>query len=196
MMKSTLLTILIFLFTTLFTTGCDIGDSTDSNITMSLRVSALTYIRENNETNDTLVTINDTTKGTYITLGRFDFYDENITGERKIINGVYLIESDVNCSDYPDMNISENAPAPTMKAPDKNSSESKFAYININPFTTLLVDSGYSKETLQGRFPEAASVDEDFNFDTATARFDRDFNSTRLTQEICEALNEVISLQL
>ncbi len=195
-MKSTLVTILIFLFITLFTAGCDIGDSTDSNITMSLRVSALTYIKENNETYDTNVTINDTIIGSYITLGRFDFYDNNTTGERKIINGVYLLDSDVNCSDYPDMNLSENAAAPTMKAPDKNSSNSRFAYININPFTTLLVDSGYSKETLQGRFPEAASVDEDFNFDTTTARFDRDFNGTRLTQEICEALNEVISLQL
>ena len=195
MMKSTLLATLWLLLMTLFTSGCSIGDSTDSNITMSLRVSALTYIRENNETNDTLVTINDTIKGTYITSGRFDFYDKNITGERKIIKGVYLIDSDVNCSNYPDMNLSEGAPAPTMKAPDKNSSESAFAYININPFTTLLV-AGHPKEELQSNFPEAASVDEDFNFDTVSARFDRDFNATRLTQEICEALNEVISLQL
>ncbi len=196
MMKITLLITLGLFLMTLFTSGCSIGDSADSNITMSLRVSALTYIRENNETNDTLVSINDTIKGTYITLGRFDFYDKNITGERKIIKGVYLIDSDVNCTNYPDINLSEGAPAPTMKAPDKNSSNSTFAYININPFTTLLVDVGYSKETLQGRFPEASSVDSDFNFDTVSARFDRDVNSTRLTQEICEALNEVISLQL
>ncbi len=194
-MKTTLLATLLLFLIALFNSGCEIGDSTDSNITMSLRVSALTYVKENNETNETKVTINDTLQGTYITLGRYDFYDKNITGKRKIVKGIYQQTSDVNCTSYPDINLSENAPAPTMKAPDKNSSNSKFAYININPFTTLLADGLYSKENLQNRFPEAASVDKDFNFDTATARFDRDFNGTRLTNEICEALSEIISLQ-
>lgn len=192
-MKMIFLTTLMFLSMTFFISGCDIGENTDSNITMSLRVSALTYIKENNETNDTEVTINNTTKGYYITLGRYDFYDKNITGERKIVNGLY-IDSDNNCSSY-GIVIDENTTAPIMKAPDKNSSNSNFAYININPFTTLLVDSGDSKETLQTRFPTATQVDPDFNFDTVSARFDSDFNGTRLVEEICEALNEVILLQ-
>ena len=175
------------------TTGCSIGDNTDSNITMSLRVSALTYIKDDNETNGTRVTINDVVRGYYISLGRYDFYDKNITGVRKIVKGRYL-SADNNCSDY-GIIIDENSTVPTMKAPDKNSSNSKFAYININPFTTLLVDTNYSKETLQNRYPIAASVDDDFNFDTVSARLDRDFNSTALTREICDALNEVIELQ-
>ena len=192
-MKSIFITSVIFLFITFFTTGCDIGGDTDSNITMSLRVSALTYIKDNNETNETNVTINDVIKGYYITEGRYDFYDTNISGIRKIVKGVYL-HTDNNCSSY-GIVIDENTTAPIMKAPDKNSSGSTFAYININPFTTLLVDTNYTKEALQNRFPTATSIDSDFNFDTVSARFDRDYNSTALVEEICDALSEVISLQ-
>jgi hypothetical protein len=192
-MKSIFLTLAVFGSALFLTTGCDIGGDTDSNITMSLRVSALTYIKDNNETNETNVTINDTIKGYYISEGRYDFYDINITGVRKIEKGVYY-NSDNNCSGY-GIVIDENTTAPTMKAPDKNSSNSVFAYININPFTTLLVDTNYSKEALQERFPTAASVDADFNFDTVSARFDTDYNSTALVEEICDALSEVISLQ-
>ncbi len=192
-MKKNILILSILMGIMFLNTGCDIEDDSDSNITMSLRVSALTYVRDNNETNDTEVTINNTIKGYYISGGRYDFYDENISGERKIINGLYT-ESDNNCSSY-GIIIDENTTAPTMKAPDKNSSNSAFAYININPFTTLLVDTNYSKQTLQNRYPTAASIDKDFNFDTVSARNDRDFNSTALTQEICDALNEVLLLQ-
>jgi hypothetical protein len=192
-MKKLLFLLLTFFNMIFFTTGCSIGDDAESNITMSLRVSALTYIKENNETNETKVTINDTITGTYINLGRYDFYDENITGERKIVKGLYL-SADDNCSDY-GIIFDENTTAPIMKAPDKNSSGSAYAYININPFTTLLVDTNYSKEELQTRFPTATLIDRDFNFDTVSARFDNEFNTTSLTQEICDALSEVISLQ-
>jgi len=180
----------------ILSTGCSVGEGTDSNITISMRVSAFNYVKENSETNETNLTINGVTQGYYISRGRYDFYDANISGERRIEKGIF--EYDVNCSDF---NIEQNTTAPILKAPDKNSSGSTFAYVNINPFTTLMVDENLSADELNAKyeFTAAYDVDPDFNFDTYTARYDRklaeessDFN---LTDDICRALKEVINLQ-
>lgn len=195
-MKAVLLTTLTLSLAALFTSGCDIGDSTDSNITMSIRVSTLSYIGNNNETNETNITLGGGVEGTYISSGRYDFYDENISGARQIEKGIYL--TDINCSDY---NIEQNSTAPILKAPDKNSSGSTFAYININPFTTLMVDMNLSADALNSHynFPAAYAVDPDFNFDTVSARFDRalpeETVDNNLSDEICRALKELIELQ-
>jgi hypothetical protein len=196
MMKNRLISAFLFSLAMIITTGCSIGEGTDSNITMSLRVSAFSYVKDNNETNETNITINGVTQGYYISRGRYDFYDENISGERRIEKGIF--EYDVNCSDF---NIEQNTTAPILKAPDKNSSGSIFAYVNINPFTTLMVEEHLSADELNAKylFTAAYDVDPDFNFDTFSARYDRylpeetaDFN---LTDDICRALKEVMNLQ-
>jgi len=181
---------------TILLSGCGVGGGIDSNVTMSLRVGTVVYVRDNNETNDTIVSIDDRIFGTYVEGGRFDFYDENITGIRKIERGVYLT-SDDNCSAY-GVTIEENATVPTMRAPAKAAVKSKFRYLNITPFTTLLTTGNYTKERLAQKYPTAASIDEDFNFDIVSARNDRYLDEEikeRLTQESCEALAEVYALQ-
>lgn len=196
MMINRLIAALLFLFAMLFSTGCNIGGGTDSNITVSIRVSAFSYVKENSETNETNLTINGVTQGYYISRGRYDFYDENISGERRIENGIF--EYDVNCSDF---NIEKNTTAPILRAPDKNSSGSHFAYINVNPFTTLMVDENLTADELNAKyeFTAAYDVDPDFNFDTYTARYDRhlpeESSDYNLTDDICRALKEVINLQ-
>ncbi len=180
----------ITLLSTFLFSGCGIGSNlTESNVTLSIRVSALTYIRDNNETNETICTIG-AGSCSYVSGGRWDYYDANITGMRIVEKGMYLT-SDGNCS----ISIDENATAPTLKAPMKETVGSRYGYINVNPFTTLLVDGNYSLEELRVRFATAASIDEDFNFDTVSTRHDKDYLESDLTPEICEALEEVIQLQ-
>ncbi len=169
--------------------GCGVGkDVGDSNVTLSIRVSALHYLADNNETNETRFNVGEA-EGSYTnSYGTWDFYDDNISGERVISKAIYLA-SDANCS----FAIEENATAPTLKAPADT--HDRFPYLNVNPFTTLLVDENVSVTELAQRYPTAASIDEEFNFDVVSTRFNKAYIDSPLTAEICDALERVIILQ-
>ncbi|MBN2895102.1 MAG: hypothetical protein JXK05_04310 [Campylobacterales bacterium] len=173
----------------LFFAGCGVGNEVgDSNVTLSVRVSALHYLGDNNETNETRFSVG-AAQGSYSGVyGAWDFYDANITGERVITKAMY-IASDANCS----FAIEENATAPTLKAPADGLS--RYPYLNVNPFTTLLVDENVTLEELAQRYPTAASIDAEFNFDVVSARFQKAYIDSPLTDEICDALGRVITLQ-
>jgi hypothetical protein len=196
--------ILLPLATLMFlSSGCGlVEDESESNVTLSVRVSTMVYMGDDNETNTTRFGIGEALGYSYqdresverYPYGRWDFYENNLTQARVIENAIYL--NDVNCSDF---NIPAYSSAPTLKAPANGSSQ--FPYINVNPFTTLLVDLNLSADELNAQFdfPAAYDVDPDFNFDTFSARNDRklpdempDYN---LSNDICRALGEVIARQ-
>lgn len=169
--------------------GCGVGNEVgDSNVTLSVRVSALHYLGDNNETNETRFSVG-AAQGSYTGVyGAWDFYDTNVTGERVITKAIY-IASDANCSFV----IEENATAPTLKAPADG--YSRYPYLNVNPFTTLLVDENVTYQELAARYPTAASIDAEFNFDVVSARFQKAYIDSPLTAEICDAMERVVALQ-
>ena len=63
----------------------------------------------------------------------------------------------------------------------------------------LLLDNASTDGTaelvaeLQERFPVATSIDPDFNFDTVSARYDREQDGEALVEEICDALSEIMT---
>ncbi len=181
--------------------GCGISDQSDSNVTLSVRVSSLVYLGDNNETNATLFRIGEIAVGSNFadsektqrhSYGRWDFYDANISGVRRVEKALFL--NDINCSSY---NIDTNTTAPTLSAPADGLSA--YPYINVNPFTTLLVERNISAAQLGVEYPAAYAIDSDFNFDTVSALNSSDtvkiIGDMNLTQEICDALDEVIQLQ-
>ncbi len=187
----------------LLISGCGITNMSESNVTLSVRVSSLIYHGDDNETNTTVFSIGDalgfnfadSEKTTRYSYGRWDFYDKNLTQERYVENAIFL--ADVNCSDY---SIEENAVAPVMRAP-ANDLEAHYPYINVNPFTTLLVELNTTPEALDAQygFPAAYAIAPDYNFDTVSAQYDNALKETigdnNLSDEICRALKEVLRLQ-
>ena len=181
--------------------GCGISDQSDSNVTLVVRVSTLVYLGDNNETNATVFSIGDTALGSNFSdsektvrysYGRWNFYDENVSETRRLEEAIFL--NDVNCSGY---NIEKNTTAPVLSAPADG--VSAYPYINVNPFTTLLVERNITAAALKEEYPAAYMVDNDFNFDTVSAINDRGIakliGDLNLTQEVCDALDEVIQLQ-
>jgi len=177
---------------TLLLSGCGDDDDTllsESNITLRVLVSSLHYVKDANASLGGEA-------GSYSYYGLYDFYTEDTSGARVIEGGRY-ITNDTNESNEsapvmqcPNFSVDINDTLPTLKAPADVAGIP--AYININPFTTLLVDGNYTKEELQARFPIAAGIQSDFNFDATMARYVYDSEEENLSIELCEALGELL----
>ncbi|GEM_PF-2952955 len=166
--------------------GCGVGSDNFTN-QYSLKVSALHYIKDAN------VSIGNR-YGVYRSRGIYDF-NESLAGGRVATGGLYIVdennESNTSavstlCQHYlPSLDTTVTTlklSAPAAHVP--------YEYININPFTTLLVQGGFSKEALALKYPVAASIEEHFDFDTTAALKAPEYRQAdnNLTQEICDAL--------
>lgn len=166
----------------------------DTNVSQRVVLSSLHYIKEANVTMDTNAT------GIYLVSGVYFFYDTNVSGMRLATGGRYVTDETNESNETvlpiqcPDFNLTVDAPMPTLKAP-ADTAETAFPYVNINPFTTLLIDSNLTKAELGVRFPVAASLSEDFNFDATAARKDFNTEDQNLSLELCEAINDLQRLR-
>ncbi len=176
----------------LFLGGCGVGSDNFTD-TYSVKVSALHYIKDANVTIEGI-------RGKYRDRGIYDF-NTSVGGVRLSRGGVYITndtnESDTapdstRCSHYlPSLDTtvaSLQLSAPAEHVP--------YAYININPFTSLLVHGNVSKESLALEYPIAASIEEHFDFDTTAALKAEAYNKEdqNLTKEICDALQALQQL--
>ena len=187
------LTVLLLSSALVFLSGCGVG-SDNFTYEYSVKVSALHYIKDAN------VTIDGSAAALYRSGGIYDF-NESITGNRLSVGGLYVTDENnesntslqsTRCKAYlPSLDTTVTAlrlSAPAEHVP--------YEYININPFTSLLVEGGFSKETLALEYPIAASIEEHFDFDTTAALQAVEYNQEdqNLTHEICDALQALQNL--
>ncbi len=174
------------IFLTLFS-GCGVG-SDNFSYEYSVKVSALHYVK------DADVTDSDGLEARYREKGIYDF-NKSIKGVRTARGGLYIVNEN-NESNSSNVSLLCKAYLPTLNtdtsllllsAPEEHP---PFQYININPFTTLLTRESFSKEMLAQSYPIAASIEENFDFDTVEAREAEAYNQAEhnLTKEICDAL--------
>ena len=178
-----------------FFSGCGV-DEDEFTYSYIVKLSSLHHVKDAN------VSVG-STAAVYRNEGNYDF-NVTVTGARIAVGGTYItdehnesnssLESTL-CSNYlPDLNT--DASSFTLQAPYKHDLDdnSSYHYININPFTTLVVQSGSSKEDLALRYPVAASIEKSFDFDVTSARIDYRSEDNNLTTEICDALQELQNL--
>ncbi len=193
MKKMQALTTLLLSSTLIFLSGCGVSNDNFTN-EYSVKVSALHYIKDAN------VTIMDR-HARYRERGIYDF-NTTISGVRLAVGGVYVTDENNEsngslqstlCRHYlPELDTTVaqlKLSAPAEHAP--------YEYININPFTTLLIRGDFSMAALALEYPIAASIEEHFDFDTAAARKATAYaqEDQNLTKEICDALEALQSLQ-
>ncbi len=176
-----------------FLSGCGVG-SDNFTYEYSVKVSALHYIKDAN------VTINGSEAAIYRSSGIYDF-NKSIAGVRLAVGGLYVTDENnesnaslhsTRCSHYLP-SLDTTVTTLRLSAPAEHT---PYEYININPFTSLLVQGGFSKETLAQEYPIAASIEEHFDFDTTAALKASEYNKEdyNLTQEVCDALQALRNL--
>ncbi len=172
--------------------GCGVNEE---EIAYSYRVklSSLHYVKD---ANVSVGSIN----AKYYYSGSYDF-NVTVVGPRVAVGGTYVTdehnESNTSlestlCANYlPSLNT--DASSFTLVAPALHS---PYEYININPFTTLLVKTDILAEDLALRYPVAASIESSFDFDVTAARLGYEYSSedNNITPEICDALQELQNL--
>ena len=156
-------------------------------LSYSVRVSSLHRIKEANVTMEGL-------QAHYKERAYYQFDNVDSIGALEVSGGSFITNDD-NESDYnaslivacPDINSSQMV---MLQAPVVDTS-SKVPYLFVNPFTTLLAQ-GKTAEELNATYPIAYAIENDFNFDTAYTRANReDTNESNFTKELCEALAEI-----
>jgi hypothetical protein len=173
--------------------GCGVSEE-DIPYSYTVKLSSLHYVKDATMRANTKVAI-------YKNSGDYDF-NESIEGyERVAVGGIYIVDdnNESNTSLTSDLctnylpGLDTDASRFTLKAPPKHD---PFEYINMNPFTTLLIETNDTAEVLAQRYPVAASIDASFDFDSAAARqgFENSVEENNLTAEICEALQELQNL--
>ncbi len=187
--KNHILSTLLFSSLLLFFSGCDVNDE-DLGYQYTLKLSSLHYVKDAN------VSVGGT-MAQYRSLGNYDF-NVTVSGLRVADGGIYVTDehNETNasakstlCSNYLPT-LDTNASRFQLRAPVEHL---PYEYININPFTTLLVVSNISKEALALQYPIAATIDDSFDFDVTAARkvYAYSTEETNLTKEICDALQEL-----
>jgi hypothetical protein len=173
--------------------GCGISND-DFTYSYVVKLSSLHYVKDANMSAGARYAV-------YKNSGDYDF-NESILGDYRVAaGGIYILNenNESNSSLTSDLcakylpGLDTDASRFTLKAPPKHE---PFEYINVNPFTTLLVETNDTKEVLAQRYPIAASIDESFDFDSAAARqgYENSVEDNNLTIEICDALQELQNL--
>ncbi len=187
--KKYILTALLFGSVLLLSSGCDVSDE-DLEYQYTLKLSSLHYVKDANVSAGGTI-------AQYRFLGNYDF-NVTVSGPRVADGGIYVTDehNETNssvqsmlCGSYLPT-LDTNASSFQFRAPAEHL---PYEYININPFTTLLVVANISKEELALRYPIAATIDDSFDFDVTAARKAHVYNTeeTNLTKEICDALQEL-----
>ncbi|MEA2111958.1 MAG: hypothetical protein U9P71_07925 [Campylobacterota bacterium] len=170
--------------------GCGVDDS-ETKYHYYVKLSSLHYVK------DAKVSVEEI-NASYVNSGSYNF-DVTVSGTRVAVAGTYITDEDNEsntslqstlCESYlPSLNT--DASSFTLQAP---SSHDDYEYININPFTTLIVH-GISAQELALRYPVASSIEPDFDFDVTAARQAIEYSTqeNNLSTEICDALAELQS---
>ena len=170
--------------------GCGVTND-ELEYRYSVKLSSLHYIKDAN------VSIGESANALYRDSGEYDF-NVSVSGTRVAIGGVYVTDE----NNESNTSLQSTLCANYLPSLDTNASTFQFSapaehlpyqYMNINPFTTLLVDTNISKEELALLYPIAATIDDSFDFDVTAARkaYVYSTEETNLTKEICDALQEL-----
>ena len=166
--------------------GCGVS-SDNFTSEYSVKVSALHYIKDAN------VSIGGV-HAQYRKRGIYDF-NMSLSGMRFARGGVYVTDENnetdsslqsTRCHQYlPELDTTVSKLV--LRAPAEHA---PYAYININPFTTLAARDDFSLEILAQEYPIAASIEASFDFDTVAAQKAAVYSTQEqnLTREICRAL--------